>query len=661
MSPQEILALFGQPVVLLKLADKGKRPLDPGWQNKTLADMTEAYHASLNGNIGILNGAASGGLHGIEWDDKQNARMFLDANPWAKECLWSMARRGPCFWVFLDGPYPANHQFYDADGNQIGEWRSDGRQTVFCGTHPEGMPYRNNGKRPARIRYSDIVWPPGIFREKPAPPPPPFDDGPITARVGPPFWTDRDGVIVKMNWQYFIERFCAENLVLFEQDEGAFFRYLDATGAWHKVVSDVIKETMREDYQRLTREWQRREMEGKVNNGAYNSLTNGIQSRSGRTKVFAPLTRVIHCANGMLHLLDNGEWDLREFHPDYFARNPTPINWNPEAKAPKFQAILDTMEPADADLLLRYAANVLLGGNPSQQILLLTGEGGTSKSTACEAIELVVGRQNVAELRTEHLDNRFEIGRYVGKTLLSGKDVKGNFLQSEGASRIKALTGHDMLTGEIKCEMGTPEVYGQFAIIITCNERLTVKLEGETDMSAWSRRLMHIEFTAKSKHKEIIPNYAKKMIAEEGEGILLLIVKAAFRHLKELDTIGTFYQTPAQKARIDDLLAESRSIELFVKECVFSKRGSDISSDELVNAYNRHCEFKGWEPFAAPLFQKYVVTHMVRCHKSNKGTHCEREINGVTKRVNGYPNVTLIEEDSTFEDDFPGFTGESQK
>ena len=549
MTPQEIVALFGQPVVLLKLAHKGKRPLDPGWQNKTLADMTPAYHASLNGNIGILHGLASGGLNGIEWDDNEAGKSFCQVNiSWAKDCLCSKAKRGACFWVFIEGSYPANHQFYDAQGRQTGEWRSDGRQTVFCGTHPEGMEYRNNGKRPARIKYSDIVWPPGIFLEKPHAPVL-FDDGPIRAKVGRPFTIDPlTGQIASMRWQYFIERFCAENLVVFEQDEGAFFRYLEATGAWHKVVSDVIKEMMRADYQRLTREWNRPEMEGKISNGTYNSLVDGIHSLSGRTEVFKPLSRIVHCGNGMLHLLDNeGEYDLREFHPDYFARNPTPINWNPEAKAPKFQRILDTLDPADADLLLRYAANVLLGGNPSQQILLLTGEGGTSKSTACELIELVVGRRNVAELRTEHLDNRFEIGRYLGKTLLSGKDVKGNFLQQEGASRIKALTGHDMLTGEIKLEMGTPEIYGNFAVIITCNERLTVKLEGETDLSAWARRLMHIEFTSKSKHKEIIPNYAKRMIEEEGEGILVMVVGAAFRHLKELDSIGTFTQTPNRR------------------------------------------------------------------------------------------------------------------
>ena len=168
MTPQEIVALFGQPVVLLKLAHKEKRPLDPGWQNKTLADMTARLSRQLNGNIGILHGLASGGLNGIEWDDNEAGKSFCQANiSWAKDCLWSKAKRGACFWVYLDGPYPANHQFYNAQGQQIGEWRADGRQTVFTGTHPEGMEYRNNGKRPARIKYEDIVWPPGIFLEKP--------------------------------------------------------------------------------------------------------------------------------------------------------------------------------------------------------------------------------------------------------------------------------------------------------------------------------------------------------------------------------------------------------------------------------------------------------------------------------------------------------------
>ena len=39
---------------------------------------------------------------------------------------------------------------------------------------------------------------------------------------------------------------------------------------------------------------------------------------------------------------------------------------------------------------------------------------------------------------------------FVGKTLLTGKDVTADFLQHKGASRIKALVGGDLLQCEKK-------------------------------------------------------------------------------------------------------------------------------------------------------------------------------------------------------------------
>ena len=86
-------------------------------------------------------------------------------------------------------------------------------------------------------------------------------------------------------------------------------------------------------------------------------------------------------------------------------------------------------------LILRYFGNILLGGNKAEGILLLVGEGSTSKSTLCEVIELLLGRVNFIELRTKFLHERFEICRYAGKLLLSGKDVPGTFLQEEARRR----------------------------------------------------------------------------------------------------------------------------------------------------------------------------------------------------------------------------------
>ena len=644
MSPQEIFTLFGRTVVLLRV--NGKAPIDPAWDDMTVGHMTEAYLAGLNGNIGILHGAASGNLNGIEFDSVEAAKSWFRANRhWAENCLWSKGKRGPCFWVFIKGDYPKNHNLYDENGDQVGEWRADGRQTVFSGVHPDGMVYTHKGT-PATITYDQIVWPDDVRVAKPAAPAAVFDDSDIIAKVGPPFWRDQQGFLAKMNWQYFIERFCAENLVLFEQDEGSFFIYGETTGAWFKVVPEVIKEMIRADYQHLTRAFAEPNMEKRVSNNVYNSIVNGVQSLSGRTDVFKPLKNIVHCANTMLHLEGDDTVKEAAFSPDYYSRNPCPIAWNPEARAPQIEAILAVQDPADADLILRYAANALLGGNPSQQILLLSGQAGTSKSTICDLIEMAVGRRNVAELRTEHLDKQFEIGRYIGKSMLSGKDVPGDFLQSRGAARIKALTGHDMLTGEIKHEGGTPEIFGDFAIIITCNTRLIVRLEGDTDLSAWTRRILLITFTEKHVHEKVINDYADKLFAEEGEGLLVLLVQAAFRHLRELREIGRFTVSPAQKERVEALLAESRSIELFVRDRVYKDPQSDISSDEMTTAYNEFCEDRGWAPVKLGILQRELPGLMARYHQSNLGSHCMRpDKQGIERRARGYPKVSLLDAD----------------
>ena len=72
------------------------------------------------------------------------------------------------------------------------------------------------------------------------------------------------------------------------------------------------------------------------------------------------------------------------------------------------------------------------------------------KSTLVRILEAIVGQKNVCQLRTDLLAERFETSRFIGKTLLAGKDVSGNFLHSRGAHVLKALVGDDQLSGELK-------------------------------------------------------------------------------------------------------------------------------------------------------------------------------------------------------------------
>ena len=105
------------------------------------------------------------------------------------------------------------------------------------------------------------------------------------------------------------------------------------------------------------------------------------------------------------------------------------------------------------------------------------------KSTLVRILEAIVG-QNVCQLRTDLLAERFETSRFIGKTLLAGKDVSGNFLHSRGAHVLKALVGDDQLSGELKGLNAAPPILGQFDVAITCNSHLRLKLDGDAEALA---------------------------------------------------------------------------------------------------------------------------------------------------------------------------------
>ena len=147
----------------------------------------------------------------------------------------------------------------------------------------------------------------------------------------------------------------------------------------------------------------------------------------------------------------------------------------------------------------------------------------------------------------------------------------GRFLEEDGAQALKKLVGHDYVPGEVKGSMVSVPVYGDFDCVVTCNERLLVRLEGDTDVEAWRRRLMILEFLNVIPEEERIGNYAQILFAEEAPGILRKAVAGAIAHLAELEARGNFIETDAQKARVDHLLAESESVRYFVAERVLPR------------------------------------------------------------------------------------------
>ena len=128
---------------------------------------------------------------------------------------------------------------------------------------------------------------------------------------------------------------------------------------------------------------------------------------------------------------------------------------------------------------------------------------------------------------------------------------------------------------------------------MTSNSKLHVRLEGDT--GAWKRRLLLIDYNLDPPKKKI-PNFGKKLIQEEGSGILNWALMGLEMIWDDIEQYGDIHLGDDQKARINGLLAESDSLRHFLNEEVVKQEHSDLTVSEIEEAYADYCPRKGWNP-----------------------------------------------------------------
>ena len=629
----ELRQLLGNNVVLLPIPRGTKAPILKGWQTiKVEETRTQEYMTQLRaGNIGVLLGDASGGLCAIDIDDDDRFEPFLALNPSLRETLITKGKRGAQIWVRIEGEFPSSTKLKTSAGEEAGEWRANGNQSVIHGLHPDGMQYRRlNDARPIHMTFHEINWPEDLVL--------PWDKGAyekVVEEHGRPFHISEKGGF-QINDYFFVERYKREHLVLFEPLEEEFYQYNPSTGLWGIVKEDAITWQFGLDFKRAGDEVSLEQFIWRRKKGMLSSMVGMLRGLVGRQDAFKKRQPVIHLANGMLDLGSTPP-RLMTFHPDYFSRNICPLKFDPEAECPRFinELLRQALDEDDILLLQMWAGSVLLGNNTAQRILLLIGTPAGGKSTLIEVIEKGIGEQNVAQLRTKHLNKQFELYKFLGKTLLTGKDVSASFLSEEGAEILKALVGNDLLDAEKKFGNEQFQLRGNFSMAITCNSKLKVKLEGDT--GAWERRLMIINYS-KPKPKERITEFADKLIKAEGAGILNWMIEGAIKYITETDRHGDFQLTAAQKERVSVLLSESDSVRQFVLDRVQYEDKSSLTVFEMQQAYFEYCEGMGWHAFSSQEFKSSIPDLMLEIHHVGKSHDLSR--GGGTQK--GFKNVSIV-------------------
>lgn len=466
----------------------------------------------------------------------------------------------------------------------------------------------------------------------------------LVARYGQPVFirTNEDGSVsdLQINQNYWAGLFAEENDVLFEPDEREFYVYEKSSGLWVPGTDAAIMMQLSERLLAASRHPMLTRLEQLRCERTLSAICKLSKGVCERREAFSKHERhYIHALNGVIEITPD-EILLREFSPVYYSRHQIPIRFDPDARCDRFlkELIFPAMSPADAQLLQLWFGSVILHRNLAQRLLILGGEAGRGKSQLANVAQGLAGRHNCAGLRTDLLGERFELFRLRRKTLLAAADVPGRFLLSPGATTLKALVGGDYLDAEAKNLNANFPIKGDFNVIITCNERLRIRIENDT--GAWRRRLLIINFEAPPP-KLKVPNFAELLLEEEGPGILNWALVGADKLLRQIRETGDFVLDPVQRGRIDSLLAESESLRLFVQHRVARASGASLPKEAIIEAYGEYCAEHSWDPMPLHLVQKRLPELMLEVHQASQSRSIQIEEAGRSRSVQGYRGVKL--------------------
>ncbi len=136
----ELRELLGCKVILIPIPRGQKGPMIKGWQNIKLPQTEGADYqwALAQGNIGVLLGAPSEGLCAIDIDADGELEGFLALNPVLRETLITKGARGAQVWCEVEGDCPPLTKLKTDAGEDYGEWRGTGGQSVVHGIPTNG-------------------------------------------------------------------------------------------------------------------------------------------------------------------------------------------------------------------------------------------------------------------------------------------------------------------------------------------------------------------------------------------------------------------------------------------------------------------------------------------------------------------------------------------
>jgi putative DNA primase/helicase len=327
-------------------------------------------------------------------------------------------------------------------------------------------------------------------------------------------------------------------------------------------------------------------------------------------------------ANKVLINLQNGTFEvspkgtqLRPFDRSDFLTYQLAFEYNPEAKAPIFEAYLNKVLPdiKRQNILAEYLGYVFMKhgykGLKLEKALLLYGTGQNGKSVFFDVVNSLFGFENTSTYSLENLSN--QRGEYRAK--IANKLVN---YASEINGKLESAIFKQLVSGEpieARALYGQPYTIKQYAkLIFNCNE-LPKDVE---HTNAYFRRFLIVPFDVTISEKEKDIELADKIIEKELSGVFNWVLDGLNRLLEQ----KRFTDCEAVKQALEQYKSQSDTVKLFVDENEYQISAADyILIKELYREYRVFCIEDGFKPVNKSNFIKRLSGFGVLVNRLNVG------------------------------------------
>jgi putative DNA primase/helicase len=310
---------------------------------------------------------------------------------------------------------------------------------------------------------------------------------------------------------------------------------------------------------------------------------------------------LINLQNGTFEITAKGS-KLRAFNPSDFLTYQLPFNYDPEAKAPIFQAYLNRVLP-DVErqrVLAEYLGFVFIkhGSNAlkEEKALILYGTGANGKSVLFEIVNALFGDANVSSYSLQNLtnENGYFLAKMAHKLVNYASEINGKL----EASKFKQIVSGEPV--EARLPYGQPFMLKQYAkLIFNCNE-LPKDIE---HTNAYFRRFLIIPFDVTIPEAEQDKELHTKIIESELSGVFNWVLDGLNRLLKQ----KRFSDCEAARLAVEQYRTESNSVKLFLDEAGYKSSSDNYKLlKELYNEYRDFCIEDGMKPFSKRNFIKQI-------------------------------------------------------